>query len=166
MNSRTLIALATTGFLVIGCNRQPPVVMETAPRPSAASPATPETVALRMEIDTFETTPSIVQGERVKKAFAEVDGGIREMVDVCAKKTGEERLQAARKLADLRACRDAEQVRFLRLEALATRQVLENQNPPPAEGPAEKVGVKIDEAVRRVGDGLRDAAEVIRDQTR
>ena len=170
MNNRILSALATATLLAAGCNRQPPVIIEGTPPPSPPTPVartvTFETHALRREIDTFEHTPSVVQGARVKKAFAEIDGEIAELIEHVAKKSGSERAEAALKLADLRAYRDAEQVRFLRLEALAPSQPRQVTEQPARDGTAEKVGEKIDEAARKVGNKVRDAAEVIRDRTR
>lgn len=172
MKKHPLFVLATVTLLAAGCNRQQPVIIETAPSPPPATPVarteTLETHALRREIDTFERTPSTVQSARVKKAFAEIDGEIAELIEHVAKKTGDERAKAARKLADLRAYREAEQARFLRLEALAPLQGRRaaEEPPSPREGTAERIGEKIDDAARKVENKLRDAAETVRDKTR
>lgn len=167
MNRRIPFSIVTACLLVAGCNREPAAIIERAPPEPSPTPvartATMETHALGREIDTFERTPSVVQGARVKKAFAEMDVEIAEMIELVAKENGDGLPGAARKLADLGAYRDAEHVRFLRIEALAP---LRSAEQPRNEGPAEKVGGKIDEAARKVGNKFRDAAEVIRDRTR
>lgn len=171
MNSRTFSAFTAAALVTAGCDRKPAVIVETVPstpmRAPVARTATFETHALRKEIDAFGRTPSGVQAARVKKAFAEIDGEIAELVEHVARKTGGERAEAARKLADLRAYRDAEQVRFVRLEATAPLQerptALEQ---PRRDGTAERVGEKIDEAAQKVEGGLREAADKIREQVR
>lgn len=179
MKPRSLFLVASAALLVAGCDRRPTVVIEPSPPPPPpivpAIPSTPvartetfETHALRREIDLFELGPSTVQSARVKKAFAEIDGEIAELIEHVAKKTGDQQAKAARKLADLRAYRDAEQVRFLRLEALAPLKGREDADRPPVrrEGTAERIGEKIDDTARKVENKLRDAAETIRDKTR
>ena len=186
MKSRALVILAVS-MVGAGCNRQP-VVIQTAPPPTPVPQIAPamavvpevlrvpvapvartenfETHALRREIDAFDRSPSAVQSARVKKAFAELDGEIAELIEHVARKTGDEQAKAARKLADLRTYRDAEQVRFLRLEALAPLQTRAASEPLRDEGTGEKIGQKIDDAARKVENKLRDAAETVRDRTR
>jgi hypothetical protein len=125
-----------------------------------------ETHALRKEIDAYEGTPSTAQGARVDKAFAEIDGEIAELVEYIAKHRGEDRAEAERKLVNLRAYRDAEKVRFTTLQAKAPVREAGVIVEPKSDGTAEKVGEKIDQAARKVEDGLRDAADAVRDRTR
>jgi hypothetical protein len=165
------LSLAAVVLVAAGCRRQPVVVVEIPPTPMpVAELETRETRALGREIDTFDHSPSVAQHARVKQAFAEIDGEIAELVEHVATKDGAERAEAARKLADLRTYRNAEQVRFFRLEGriqLEERRAALNSSPTPrVDGTAERLGEKIDDAARKVEDGVRDAADAIRDRAR
>lgn len=173
MNRHLFLSVAAAGLLVVGCRRETRIIIETtppAPTPLAvARTDTFETRALGREIDTFERTPSMVQSARVKKAFAELDGEIAELVEYVAKKTGDGRAEAARKLADLRAYRGAENARFLRLDAQIPREVrvdAETTESARREGVAEKIGGKIDDAAKKVEEGVKDVVEAVRENTR
>ena len=173
MNIRPLLSIALVSLFAAGCNRQSRVIIETPPPAPTPLPVarteTFETKALGRAIDAFEHTPSTVQSARVKKALAEMDGEIAELVEYVAKKTGDGRAEAARKLADLRAYRDAEYTRFLRLEAQMPPQERLGAEPPVherGEGVAEKIGEKIDKAARKVEEGVKDAADAVRENAR
>ena len=165
-----VLTITVAAVLAAGCNRQPRVIVEVAPSAPTPLPVvrtvTFETRALGREIDTFEQTPSTVQRARVQKAFAEIDGEIAELVEHVAKKTGDARAEAARKLADLRAYREGEQVRFARLEVQKPFRAEEPAASPRGHGMAEKIGEKIDKAATKIEDKLRDAADVAREKTR
>ena len=167
MNRRILFPIAAACLLTGGCNRRPAVIMETSPRPyaptSIAHIETLETQTLRTELATFERTPTAVQGALVKKIIAEIDLELAQLNELLATKTEEERANVADKVAELRACRDAAQARFLRLETPVPLQPAEQ---PANEGPAEKAGAKIDEAARKVRGKLLEAADAVREQTR
>ena len=170
MRTHQLLNVAVAGLLAAACNRQPTVIIETAPPAPTPLPVartkTFETHALGREIDTFEHSPSTVQAARVQKAFAEIDGEIAELVEHVARKTGTERAEAARKLADLRAYREAEQVRFTRLEVKVPLRTEEPATPLRSGGIAEKIGEKIDRAAGKVEEKLRDAADTVREKSR
>ena len=165
-----ILTITVAAVLAAGCNRQPRVIVEVAPSAPTPLPVartvTFETRALGREIDTFEQTPSTVQRARVQKAFAEIDGEIAELVEHVAKKTGDARAEAARKLADLRAYREGEQVRFARLEVQKPFRAEEPGAPTRGDGTAEKIGEKIDRTANKIEDKIRDAADVVRDKTR
>ena len=170
MNSRILSAFATASLLVTACDRQPAVVMETTPRPyaptSLARIETLETQVLRTDIDKYEHSPSAVREARVKKVFAEIELEFAELNELLAMKSEDERANAAGKLAALRACLDAEQIRFLRLEALSASKAREHAEQLAEKGAAERIGGKMDDAARKVGNAFRDAGETIRERTR
>ena len=165
-----ILTITVAAVLTAGCNRQPRVIVEVAPPAPTPLPVartvTFETRALGREIDTFEQTPSTVHRARVQKAFAEIDGEIAELVEHVAKKTGDARAEAARKLADLRAYREGEQVRFARLEVQKPFRAEEPGAPTRGDGTAEKIGEKIDRTANKIEDKIRDAADVVRDKTR
>jgi hypothetical protein len=165
------IALALAALALAACGRQPPVIVETAPPTPlpVARTQTLETHALKKEIDAFAERPSLAQSARVDQAFAEIDGEIAELAEHAAKRSSEDRAEAARKLADLRAYRTSEHVRFLRLQAKAELQEKRGAVEPPAVPPSpstEKLGDKIDDAARNTDDALRDAADALRENTR
>ena len=168
MNRHLYLSLAAAGLLVAGCRRETRVIIETTPPAPTPLPVshtdTFETRALGREIDTFERTPSAVQSARVKKAFAELDGEIAELVEYVAKKTGEGRAEAARKLADLRTYRGAEHTRFVLLDARMLPQ--ERLGAERGEGVGEKIGGKIDDAAKKVEEGVKDAVEAVREKAR
>ena len=173
MNIHTLLSVTVASLLAAGCQRESRVIIETAPPDPTPLPVarteTLETRVLGREIDTFEQTPSTVQAARVKKAFAEIDGEIAELVEYVAKKTGDGRAEAARKLANLRTYREAEHARFLRLEAKAPLPepiVTGLPARPRGEGTAERIGESIDKAARKVEESVKDAAEAVREKTR
>ncbi|MEO6786408.1 MAG: hypothetical protein ABI318_09775 [Chthoniobacteraceae bacterium] len=170
MNRRALCSIATASLLVAGCDRQPATVMETAPRPYAPTSLAQieklETGTLLAEIDAFERSPSAVHGARVRKTFAEIDLEFAELNALLATKGADVRADSAGKLAELRAQQHAAQLRFQRLEVLASPKASEVSDQQAGKGTAEKIGEKVDEAVQKVGNKLRDAGEVIRDQTR
>ena len=168
-----ILTITVAAVLAAGCNRQPRVIVEVAPPAPTPLPVartvTFETRALGREIDTFEQTPSTVHRARVQKAFAEIDGEIAELVEYVAKKTGDGRAEAARKLANLRTYREAEHARFLRLEAKAPLPepiVTGLPARPRGEGTAERIGESIDKAARKVEESVKDAAEAVREKTR
>ena len=154
------------------CKREPSVIIvEASPTPIPESRTkTLETRVLGKEIEAFESNPSITQGARVEKAFADLDGEIAELVGHVEKETGDERREAERKLADLREYRNAQHARFLRAQASARLEEKREAVIPPAsesgERGAEKLGGKIDDAARKVEEGLKDAADAVREKAR
>ncbi len=170
MRLPTFTTIAAFSLLALGCDRADPVVIvvPTTPPPlPVARTDTFETRVLGREIDAFDRTPSAEQHARVQKALAELDGEIAELEEQVAKKTGDGRAEAARKLTDLRSYRKGEQARFALLEAKAPlREIPETAAPPHGEGVGEKIGATLDKAARKVGEGVRDAADEVREKTR
>jgi hypothetical protein len=170
MNKRTILAIGIAALTATGCERKTPVTLETPPPtptvipPPVARTQTFETHALRKAIDAYELERTPVQSARVNKAFAEIDGEIAELVEHVLKKDGNAQGEAARKLADLRTYRESEMVRFKLLETTpASTGTLPAER---RETVGEKVGEKIDKAAQKVEEGLRDAADAVRDKTR
>ena len=170
MNIRALSSIAAVSLLVTACDRQPAAIRETTPRPyvpnSLANIGKLENGALRTEIAAFERSSSAVNAARVKKVFADIELEFAELNELLATKIADERAESADKLAELRAQLDAAQSRFQRLEALASPKPSEISDQQSRKGTAEKIGEKVDEAARKVGNKLRDAGEAVRDQTR
>ena len=166
MNNRLPCALATISLLFAACDRQPAVVMETTPRPyaptSLARIETLENQALRTEIYNFEHSPSAARVARVKKVFAEIELEFAELNELLAAKSADERAKAAGKLADLHACEAAAKARFLHLEAQASEASLLQAS----KGSAERIGEKLDGAVRKIHEKVRVDAAAVRDQIR
>jgi hypothetical protein len=168
----------TLSIAILGstaCKREPRVIIvETSPTPLPESRTkTLETRVLGKEIEAFEANPSVTQSARVQKAFADLDGEIAELVAHVEQKTGEERREAERKLADLHEYRNAQNVRFLRAQSTARLEEKREAVIPPAseaaeraERGAEKLGGKIDDAARKVEEGLKDAADAVREKAR
>jgi hypothetical protein len=170
-----ILALSVATFGSTGCNREPSVIVVEAPPTPMPEPRTKtlETRVLGTELDAFERNPSLMQRARVDKAFAELDGEIAELVGQVERKTGDERREAERKLADLHEYRNGEHVRYLRAQStVRLEEKREAVVPPPSETGervergAEKLGEKIDSAARKVEDGLKDAAAAVREKTR
>ena len=111
-----------------------------------------ETASLTAAINAYEQAPSNERAADVKKAFAELDSEIAELESDVARKDGEERAEAAQKLANLTAFRNAESARFAKRQtgAGATPEVRVD-----GRSGAEKVG----DAARRTGEALKDAAK-------
>ncbi len=161
MNTRLFLVCAAT-LAGLGCDRSPRVTIETPPPTPTPIPRAElvEISGLRAEIDAYATAPSAVQAARVEKAFAETDVAIAELKDRVSRTEGDLREDAARRLAELRAFRDGESVRFRGLQSAA------RSRDPNFKGGAEKVGEKIDDAARKVGEEIKDAADAIRDRVR
>lgn len=165
-----ILSLGAASIVAAACNRQPTVVVQAPPPTPTPLPVarteTFETRALAREIDKYQQDPSQAQSARVAQAFAEIDGEIAELSELVAKRDGEARAEAARKLANLRAYRDGEKTRFAALEVKAAPAPEPRVSTPRGEGTGEKIGEKIDEAAGKVEDKIRDAADAIRDKTR
>lgn len=176
MKTKQSLLILSLGLAVIstGCDRRNREIDLTTPIPQpkpvpVAQTETLETHALQKEIDAFEQNPSKVRAAKVKAAFAELDGEIAELVGHVAKKEGGEQREAALKLKNLREYREAELIRFQRFAKDV--QLTESQpgvdiptTPSISDGGAmEQLGKKLDKAARKVGDGVKDAADTIRE---
>ena len=143
------------------CEKRTVVVVEHPPGQPVSQTKTLETSALQSSIDAYEHAPTAERAAEVRKAFAELDGEIAELQGHVAKKTGTEQAEAAQKLANLSAYREAEAKRFEK-----------------AGGPNPKLIVidprsgmeKVEDAARKTGEAIKDAAketgEAIRDAVR
>jgi hypothetical protein len=149
-----LAALAGVALALVGCEQRTVVVRESAPPVEpVARTKTLETSVLKSRIDAYERAPSLENSADVRKAFAELDAEIAELEGHVARKTGEDRAEAAQKLANLTAYRAAETARFQRAQTAA-----------PAVAPAGRVDdrsglQKTEDAARRTGNALEDAAK-------
>ncbi len=166
-STASFAALAACTLVFAACNRPPETVEVPATPPPApvARIDTFETHELRLEINTFAAQPSATQAARVEEAFAEIDGEIAELARSVAEKGGSERDEAARKLADLTAYRDAERIRFTALLAKAQPPIDRGAfvTPVPSPGTFERVGNTLDEAAEKVREEVKDVADEIRD---
>ncbi len=113
---------------------------------------------MKSAIDAYAQNPTAERAAEVRKAFAELDGEIAELQGHVAKKTGAEQAEAAQKLANLTAYREAEAKRFEKASGPNSTRVIVID---PRQG-AEKV----EDAARRTGEALKDAAKETRDAIR
>src|SRR5688572_17480090 len=106
--------LLTTGAILglSSCERKTVVVVEPPSSEPVSRTKTLETASLTAAINAYEQAPSNERAADVKKAFAELDSEIAELESDVARKDGEERAEAAQKLANLTAFRNAESARF------------------------------------------------------
>jgi hypothetical protein len=166
-----ILAPLVAALGLAACEREPTVIVVNAsptPLPQART-ETLETRTLGKEIDAFEKDASLIQRARVDKAFSELDGEIAELVEHVAKETGDDKREAERKLADLNAYRNGEHVRFLRIQSTLRLEEKRESVVPPGADPAEraeKLGEDIDRAAKKAEDGIKDAADAIRDKAR
>jgi len=109
-----------------------------------------ETAALNGAIDAYEREPSAERSADVRKRFAELDSEIAELEGQVARKDGDERAEAARKLANLIAYRNAETARFSKAQTAT---------PPTFRVDGRSGAEKVEDAARRTGGALKDAAK-------
>jgi hypothetical protein len=142
------------------CEKRTVVVVEpSAPQAEPVSKTrTFETAALKSAINSYEQAPSPARAADVRKAFAELDGEIAELEADVAKKTGQDRAEAAQKLANLTGYREAERARFAKLEATtpADTGVDARSAAQKAEDAARKTGTAVKDAAKDVGQALKD----------
>ncbi len=147
------------GLLNAACDRKTVVVVEKPPTTEpVAQTKTFETAALKSAINAYEQAPTAERAAEVKKAFAELDGEIAELQGDVAKKSGADQAEAAQKLANLSAYRDAEAKRFEKAGGPNSTKVIVIDPRPGVE--------KVEDAARKTGEALKDAARETRDAIR
>jgi hypothetical protein len=156
--ARTLTTTAAGAFLALSaCEKRTVVVVEKPTSEPVAQTKTLETSALKSAIDAYEQSPTPERAAEVRKAFAELDGEIAELQGHIARKTGSEQAEAAQKLANLSAYREAEAKRFEKAGGSTTRVIVIDP----------RAGVeKVEDAARKTGEALKDAAKETRDAIR
>jgi hypothetical protein len=135
---------------ITACERKTVVVVESPPVEPVAKTKTFETAALKAAIDSYERAPTNEAAANVRKRFAELDSEIAELEGRVARKSGDERAEAAQKLANLTAYRAAETARFAKAQAAAPSGVRVD---------ARSGAEKVEDAARRTGEALKDAAK-------
>ena len=149
-------AVAVFLFTTTACEKKTVVVVEKPPVSDPVSQTkTAETAALKSAIDAYEKAPSAERAAEVRKAFAELDGEIAELQGHVAKEAGADQAEAAQKLANLSAYRDAEAKRFEKAGGPNSREVIVIDPRPGVE--------KVEDAARKTGEALKDAARETRD---
>lgn len=158
---------STVALLALsGCERKSVVVVEAPSPEPIARTKTFETARLKSAIDSYERTPNSENAADVHKAFAELDGEIAELETHVAKKTGNERAEAAQKLANLTAYRTGEAARFGKAQAAAgvngtagEVRIDARTGAEKAEDAARNTGDTIKNAAKDVGDAIKDAGK-------
>jgi BMFP domain-containing protein YqiC len=151
MNTLTKISFTLVLTTLVGCEDRKVVVIEEKPAGQpVAQTKTLETAALKSAIDSYTAYPTAENAAHVRKAFAELDGEIAELEAKVTRETGEDRAEAAQKLANLTAYREAEKARFAQTPASGPGVV-------PADG--RSGAQKIEDAARKSADSLKDAAK-------
>jgi hypothetical protein len=151
------------------CERKTVEVIVPA-NPDAADPVpqtrTFETAGLKSAIDTYEKMPTTENAADVRKAFAKLDGEIAELEGHVARKTGNERAEAAQKLANLTTYRTAETARFAKAQATAgvaapTADITidSRSGAQKAEDAARNTGDTLKNAAEKAGDAIKDAGK-------
>lgn len=175
-----ILAVSIAALAFTACDRQPKTVIIEDRRsvevdPPVARTKTFETARLGRAIDTYESAPTVAHSADVSKALAELDGEIAELVGYISKHDGSERAEAERKLADLRAYRAKEAVRYaaaqvnvVPVSAVPGEPVRRDADraAESAEDAARRVGDKVERTGKKVGAGLKDAANAVRDAVR
>jgi len=140
-------------LMFAACERKTVVVVDAPTPDPVAKTKTFETTGLKNAIDRYEKLPDAANSAKVREAFAELDGEIAELERHVANKTGEERAEAAKKLANLIEFRAAENTRFAKAQGSG------------APGAAIDIRVdgrsgaeKVEDAARNTGDALKNAA--------
>jgi len=147
-----------------------PVTQNVEP---VAKTTTFETARLGGAIDKFEKTPTVENQSLVKLAFAQLDSEIAELEVRMTKTIGRAREEAAAKSANLQKYRDAEIVRFSKVQAAATMDlnspVDSRSGVQKMKDTAVKVGDKIEDGAEKVGKtvekGARNTGDAIEDTT-
>jgi hypothetical protein len=142
--------LACVALACISCERKTVVVVEPPASDPLARTKTFETAALKGAIDAYEREPSAERSADVRKRFAELDGEIAELEGRVARKDGDERAEAAQKLANLIAYRNAETARFSKAQTTTS---------PAFRVDGRSGAEKVEDAARRTGGALKDAAK-------
>ena len=152
MKLTSYVLIVTAGAIVglSSCERKTVVVVDRPSSEPVSRTKTLETASLTAAINAYEQAPSNERAAEVKKAFAELDSEIAELESRVARKDGEERAEAAQKLANLIAFRNAETARFAKHQTGTNPEVRVD-----GRTGAEKVG----DAARRTGEALKDAAK-------
>jgi hypothetical protein len=180
-STRFILTASILGALTFtACERKsvteepaPPVNPLVQPADPVAKTTTLETGRLGVAIDTFEKAPTAENHSSVNLALAQLDGEIAELEDRVVKTDGTDRAEAAAKLDNLKSYRDAEKVRFAKVQVGTAF----DPNPPAdsrsaaqkLEDTVEKVGDKIEEGAKKVGETIEEAAkdtgEAVKDMT-
>jgi phage FluMu gp28-like protein len=141
------------------CERKTVVIVEPAAPDPVAKTRTFETAALKSSIDAYEHVPTEEKAADVRKSFAELDSEIAELEARVARETGEDRAEAAQKLANLTAYRTAESARFVKAQATPREiRVDPRSGLQKAEDAARKTGETVKDAAEKVGDTIKDIA--------
>jgi hypothetical protein len=142
--------LATTMVFVLpACEEKKPQTVEK-PTPSLSNR---ETERLGAAVDAYLADPTEARASDVERALAELDGEIAELDERVEKSSGGHREEAQRKAVPLRAYRDREKARFTeaRLRAKTQEEV-------------STVGSRIEAAAEKVGDGVKDAVDTVKEK--
>ncbi len=146
----------TVGLLAFGCEKKPTVDLTVKP---TTATKTFETSRLGNAIDRYVSSHSAVDAADANKAFAELDGEIAELQERVAKTDGDDRAEAAGKLANLQSYRTKEQVRFSAAKATAPMSTSTPETD--VRSGAEKVGDSLNRAASNVGDAAKDLGHSI-----
>lgn len=165
MHTYKLTAFALAAALYsTGCERKT-VIVEVAPPTPVAEPVartkTLETSRLGAAVESYQREPTSANHADVKKALADLDGEIAELEALVARRTGNEREEAAVKLRNLQTYRAGEVARFTAAQAKAPLTMHApadgRTGADKAEDAANRVGNSIEKAARKTGDAIKDA---------
>ena len=143
--------LGTALLALTACDNRPePVTEKRAAEPVSAT-KTFETAGLDQAIATYRANPTEQNRAAVEKAFAELDMEIAELKQKAASQSGDEKIEAERKLADLQAYRDKQRANYTGEKAKAAAESAKDA----VEDAAEDAG----RAIEKTGEAIREAVE-------
>lgn len=148
MRTLPLLTLCSGLILFASCEKKPQAVEKPT-----ATLANLETTRLGTAVDGYMASPTESQAATVEKAFAELDGEIAELDLRVTKTSGAEQEEARTKAVQLHTYRDREMARFTEAKLRVKTQ-----------DEKATAGAKVEAAADKLGDGVKEAVETVKEK--